>query len=178
VQIPYDRGRDDYYAVSYHKQGSDVKEAERIPFKTLGGRTVYGTMGIVPDSTVADTRISLSAARMIGTQVVFGLGTKLARECGYSSDDKFDIFLKEYAVTDSDLQRLIVEAPDSSKTEAREAIEKDTTYLKALLKAEIAQLVWNDRDKYYQVLTYHDNIVRTAMTLFPLAQITSERWRH
>lgn len=177
VQIPYDRGRDDYYAVSYHKQGSDAKEAERIPYTTLGGRTVYGTMGIVPDSIVADTRISLSAARMIGTQVVFGLGTKLAWECGYSSDDKFEIFLKDFALNDADLQRLIVEAPDSSKTEAREAIEKDAIYLKTLLKAEIAQLIWNDRDKYYQVLTYHDNIVRTAMTLFPLAQITSERWR-
>lgn len=177
VQIPYDKGREDYYAVTCADQGSDVAEKDRVPFKTLGGRTVYGTVGIIPDSTVGDNLITLATAQIIGAQLVFTLSSKLAHESKYTSSDNFEDFRRNYSVSDADLQRLTLMAKEKGRDYSAEAISKDANYLKSLLKAEIAQLIWNDRDKYYKVLISEDMVVKTAISLFPLAQLTASHWR-
>ncbi len=177
VQIPYDKGREDYYAITYQDQSSTAAEKDRVPFKTLSGRTVYGTVGVMPDSTVEDNRITLATAQIIGSQLVFALSSKLARESKYKSNDDFEDFRQNYSITDADLQRLIPMAKEKGREYSADTIGKDAAYLKSLLKAEIAQLIWNDRDKYYKVLISEDSVVKTAIKLFPLAQMTASHWR-
>jgi len=177
VQIPFDNGRKEYYAVSYPDEGSKaIEEKDRVPFKTLSGRTVYGTMGVMPDSTVEDVKITFATVQMIGNQIVFGLSAQLAHESKYSANDSFEKFNTEYSVSDSDLNRLLTEAKKQGKEYSAEALAKDGVYLKTLLKAEIAQLIWNDRTNYYRVLLANDVVVREARTLFPLAHLTASHW--
>lgn len=177
VQIPYDKGREEYYAVSYTDQGIDAVEKDRFPFKTLSGRTVYGTMGVIPDSVVEDTKITLATAQIIGAQVVFDLSSKLAHESGYSSADKFEDFRKKYFVSETNVNRLIAMSNEKGREYSMEALAKDAVYLKSLLKAEMAQLIWNDRVNYYKVLIEEDSVTKTALKLFPIAQITAQHWQ-
>jgi hypothetical protein len=133
-------------------------------------------MGVWPDSVVADNLITLATAQIIGAQLVFTLSTSLAHESGYKSSDDFNDYLRRYIVTDNDLQRLTLMAREKGRDYPAEALSKDTDYLKSLIKAEIAQMIWNNRDNYYRVLISEDTVVKSALSLFPLAQMTARHW--
>jgi carboxyl-terminal processing protease len=176
VQIPYDKGRGEYYAVRYRDQGLEADSSQRVPYRTLGGRTVYGTMGIRPDSLVDDVKITGATANLIGDRTVFGYGSDLAREHKFKSQDDFLRFLTEFEVSNAELDKLMDLAKEKDKEYPREALDKDRHYLRTLLKAEIAQVVWNSRDAYYMVMTRGDKVVQTAVSLFSDARNTAERY--
>lgn len=178
VQIPYDKGRGEYYAVRYRNQGLEAPlEQNRIPYQTLGGRTVYATSGVTPDSTVEETRVTAATAQLISSQMIFSFAASLAREHGLQKGGGFERFRRDFLVTDAELERLILTAKEKGHDYPREALAKDADYIKALLKAELAQLVWNSRDAYYIVMMDRDPVVAAARGLFPTAQMVAARWR-
>jgi len=177
VQIPYDKGRGEYYAVRYRNQGVEAVEKDRVPFKTLSGRTVFGTSGIIPDSTVEDLKITNGTAQVIGAQIVFAFARDLARESKLTEKNDFREFLLGFSVTDADLDKLPALALAKKITYPVEALARDREYLRMLIKAEIAQYIWNDRDAYYSVLMQTDPVVSIARTLFPEAGKIASRWQ-
>ncbi len=63
IQKPYDKGKDEYYNDIYNRilhgefgEKDSISFDEKLKFKTVGGRTVYGGGGVMPDIFVpADT---------------------------------------------------------------------------------------------------------------------------
>jgi len=176
VQVPYDRGRGEYYAVRYRNQGLDAPEKDRLPFYTLSGRTVYGSSGVYPDSLIDDIKITNATAQAIGAQVMINYSNKLAKKSGLTGHSDFKQFLHEWKPSDDDLNRLTELAKQKDVSLPDDSLKKDRAYIEALLKANVAQLVWNDRDAYYQVMVISDPLVAAARTLFPKARKIASRW--
>jgi len=177
VQIPYDKGRGEYYAVRYRNQGLEALEKDRVPFKTLSGRIVFGTSGIIPDSTVEDLKITNGTAQAIGGQIMISYARDLARAKGLTEKDNFRQFLDSFRVSDEELDKIPALAEAQKITYPIEALGKDREYVRTLIKSEIAQYVWNDRDAYYSVMMQTDPVVSVARTLFPEARKITSRWR-
>lgn len=178
VQMPYDKGRGEYYAVRYRDQGKDAIESERTPFKTLGGRTVYGTSGVTPDSAVTEWRVGTLTAQAVGAQAIIAFARELAHQSKLSEKDDFRAFLAGYRLTSADLAGLVPAAAAKNIPLTGEQIARDSLYIATLLKAEMAQLIWNDRDAYYQVIMAADPLVVAARALFPEAARIAARWRN
>ncbi|MBM3328701.1 MAG: S41 family peptidase [Calditrichaeota bacterium] len=174
IQRPYDKGRGEYYAVRM-RGGDDT--TKHMAFKTLGGRTVYDATGITPDSTVEDHKITGAAAQLIGAQVMFPYAQSLVKVKGLTPDYGFDRYLLEFSITDADLKQLIEVAKEKKVNYPEDLLSKDRDYLATLLKAEIAQIVWNSRDYYYRVMAESDPVVKTARSLFGKARDVAAVWR-
>jgi len=168
IQRPYDKGRGEYYAV--RMRGTDADTTNRTVYKTFGGRMVYDVSGITPDSVVEDYKITGAAAQLIGAQVMFTYAQTLAGEHKFAVQDDFQQFLKSFRISDDELKRLVEIARTKNVNYPLELLDKDRRYLSALLKAEMAQIIWNNRDYYYHTLAEDDPIIKAARNLFPKAR--------
>ncbi len=177
VQRPYDKGRGEYYAV--RMRGTEQDTTKRTPYKTLGGRTVYDVSGITPDTIVDDYKITGAGAQIIGAQIMFGFAQTLVNEHKFSAKDDFFTFLNKFEISQNELKRLIELSKTKNISYPIELLEKDQPYLSALLKAEMAQIIWNNRDFYYRTLAQYDPMIITARNSFNRArEIYSSLLKH
>lgn len=177
VQRPYDKGRGEYYAVRYRDPDAEEESGEREEFKTLGGRTVYSSSGIAPDVKVEDGTILAATVRLISERVIFGFAGEMVKRYNLHPDQEFRNFRDGFEVSDEDLKELQAFAATKEIEYPDEAIERDGDYLAVQIKAEIAQLLWSDRDFYYMVRISNDQVVKRAMELFDQAREISVVWR-
>ena len=56
-------------------------------------------------------------------------------------------------------------------------MKSDREYLANQLKAEAAQLLWNDRDRYYIIRIDTDPVVQCALNLFGRAKEVAAVWQ-
>ncbi|MFN3821403.1 MAG: S41 family peptidase [bacterium] len=172
VQKPFYQGREDYYALSSR---SKIDTTNLQVYKTLTGREVKGFSGIIPDSVVEEWTISSTTAQLIANQFLFSYAQELARHY-LPGQHSFEAFLRDFQITDEDLNELWRRAQEKKIPGTSEAFRKDSAYVKTLLKAEMAQIIWNGRDFYYRVITTEDPIVKAGLNLFPLAKEISAYW--
>ena len=109
VQKPYDKGRGEYYAIRYRNPDSTA-DGKREAFKTLGGRTVYASSGITPNSVMEERIITGATARLMNARIPFMFAPKFIRDHNLKTEGDFEWFRRNATVDDADLQGMIAMA--------------------------------------------------------------------
>lgn len=174
IQRSYEQGRSEYYA-SRGKKNENDKDLEE--FKTLGGRTVLSGSGITPDIEVNDGTLTVATARLIGGNVLFNHAENLIKKYNLKKTDDFRGFLQDFHLAGEDFSALQELAKTRELSLPDEALESDREYIETQVIADIVQLLWNDRNYYYQARIYSDPVVKQALESFPRAREISMLWR-
>ena len=177
VQRPYDKGRGEYYAVRYRDPDEVTEDGERESFKTLGGRTVYASSGISPAVEIESGKITGATAKLLSDRTINEFARTVMLPGFEASDQGFASFRDNFEVTDDDLNDLLELSKEKDFEYPPELLDKDRDYLKNQIKAELAQLIWSNRDNYYIIRTKFDAVVQEAEKLFDEAQKISSVWR-
>ncbi len=171
IQRPYDDGLADYYAEGYDDEDENAPAAPdsgRTAYTTRAGRKVFGGGGITPDSSLKAERITRFTNALFGSRIFFELGSRYgsAQRGRYAG---FEDFRSRYHVGDEllpDLKELL----KKNKIEfSQEAYERDETYIKSMVKAEVARCLY-DSKHYYQIIRSEDPELTAARALMPQAQ--------
>jgi len=184
IQRAYDKGRGEYYAVQYRDNEDTTSIAGRKAYKTLGGRTVYSSNGITPDIKVTDDKITGATIRLMNQRIMFEYSRTLANRWGLSDKSDYKAFLKAitdttnqaYRITDDDLRNLVDLASKKKIEVPLTALQADRKYISEQLYAETAQVVWNNREYYYNARTILDPVVNSALKQFAEAKKVAQVW--
>jgi carboxyl-terminal processing protease len=171
IQRPYDKGKKVYMEEIYERyQNGEMLTADSIhylkskPYKTKGGRTVYGGGGIVPDVFVP-----------IDTSVFTRSVTRLYLE------GRFNNFVYKYYIdhrplfqeyktpadfalryrNSSDAWEQLVAYALKDSINLKNIPEKDKLNIQEQIKAYLARLKWRTQG-YYQVYNNYDPVVKKA----------------
>ncbi len=152
-----------------HKEKGD---SARPAFKTLGGRTVYGGGGIVPDYVVkSDT----------ATKLFIEIASKVLREfCDRYMNENGDRLRKQYQnefpsflsgfTLNSDAIAMLRQMAEKRGVKWNDAqFATDERIMKTYIKAQIARSIWNVNEKVMVDITA-DKQVQKALQLFPEVQ--------
>ena len=184
IQRSYEGKDKDEYAMEAYQRNEeegdnlehkhDVKPDTTIPiFKTNDGRTVLGGGGITPDYIVKSEKAAGLILTIFRKNLFYDFIKTYMEGSGFSLRKKYDKTYEEY--------KLKYSIPDELMTEFHKFIErkeikidekeylKDIDFLKAWLKAEIAQMIFGF-EGYIGILVGVDNQVQKALTLFPEAE--------
>lgn len=180
IQKPYKEGKTEQYANDYARRlahgelfiADSNRFDEKLKYKTLLGRTVYGGGGIMPDIFVpVDTSFQTAYLNAI-------LGANLHREfasnyiAAYKSQwqsQPLSAFLAKFTVTDAMLQT-VTEAASKEKIKYNaEQWAKSKNYLAMLIKALIARGIYGE-EGFYNVMNRQDKMLQKALTLFDVAR--------
>jgi len=172
IQKPYSNGREAYNEeVLARMEHGEMVHADSIrpntskPFKTKGGRTVYGGGGISPDLFIpADTLTFTADLSPIFMEQRFGkfIYTYYLNHKAYIDSFKnpadfsarFDQDDQAYAELQQYLAIRKVDVPDLP--------ERDKAELKKRIRTWLARQRWR-MDGYFQVMNQYDNTVRKAV---------------
>jgi carboxyl-terminal processing protease len=169
IQRPYDGNLEDYYE-GFGEENRDsllaVEDSARVrpQYQTAKGRTVYGGGGITPDYYVnLERNLSGETFKLLRhpSRILFEFTNKIAGDYDKYRLQK-DSFYDKFQVSDQDFEAFI-ELVKAKKIDVDLAkIRADSTYLKVLLKAELAREFWG-YDEYYKVIRLNDNQVQAAV---------------
>ena len=172
IQRPY-KGQEieQYYSSaldSIHEDSPPDTSEERPIYHTAAGRVVYGGGGITPDIVVqyvsGDNTPALTQ-KFYQKRLFFEIASGYAHNHNILKAS-FKNFLNSFEVANTLLEDL-KNLADKKDIEFRDSdFQKNKTYFKTRLKAEIARSIWGN-DKYYQVLLLYDNQYNKAISLFP-----------
>ena len=148
IQRPFDmQNQDDYYTDLYE----DDREAKidslkklRPPFKTRGGRVVYGGGGVTPDIYVPyDLKLKTATRQIMAhpNRLMFNWSTNYLSENNKLSSTYSD-FQKKWMISDIALDDFFEYVRKQDKTIEIESALADKEYLKTMLKSEIAGAKW------------------------------------
>jgi C-terminal processing protease CtpA/Prc len=171
IQRPYDKGIAEYIMEGYDDTAPEAPPdtTPREVFHTDHGRTVYGGGGIIPDSTVKAARGTATSARLLSQRLYFECAADYAAKHPELATD-FDRFLTAFQVPDILLDSLKALAKERKVEIVEEEWTRDLDFAKANLKAELANVLFNDRNLYHAVRIEADPQVLTAITLFNQAR--------
>ncbi|MAT39381.1 MAG: peptidase [Ectothiorhodospiraceae bacterium] len=147
-------------------------DSTRPRFETTGGRTVYGGGGITPDYIVDAGQLEEYTAKLRANMYPFILsymdknGPELRER--YGKDDA-DRFLKEFKVTESLIQSLVEHGESKGVEMNEEQFEKDKTYIRVMLKAQLARNLFGNEGFYRATLEADPQFLK-AISLFPEAE--------
>ncbi|MBU0508978.1 S41 family peptidase [bacterium] len=171
IQRPYDKGIGEYLMGAQDDgseeeiEGAPADTTPREVFHTTGGRIVYGGGGITPDSTIRSLRGTATTARLLSRRLYFDYATRYTAKHPELGRD-FDKFYVEFQTTDGMVAELKALAVENKAEINEEEWQKDLDFARANIKAEIAGILFNDRDLYHLVRIATDPQVTTALTLF------------
>jgi carboxyl-terminal processing protease len=180
IQRPYGSDPLEYRRAAYDRQeaeGENIqhqeeKDSTRPVYKTAGGRPVYGGGGITPDYIAKSERAS--------TYYIQLLSRGAFREYSILYADQHD---KQIRAQFSNLEtfRLNFETDDTmikqfDSLAVKKGIvidngqqEKDLSFIKTRIKAEVARILWGS-EGWYSVMRADDSVLQKALTLFPEAE--------
>jgi len=172
IQRPYDKGKKVYMEEIYDRyQNGELLNADSIhylkskPYKTKGGRIVYGGGGIVPDVFVPiDTSIY---TRSVTKLYLEGRFNNFVYKYYIHHEKEFDQykdpadFAAHYQNSQDAWDQLVVYAEKDS-INLRNIPEKDKENIQDQIKAYLARLKWRTQG-YYQVFNNYDPVVKKAM---------------
>jgi carboxyl-terminal processing protease len=144
---------------------AEVPLRDRIPFRTDGGRTVYGGGGITPDLIVTDmerAEAELEFERALGTNIP--RFRDALTEYALSLKTSKGLASPSFAVTErmrEDLWRLLEKR---GVTMDRETYEGADSLVSRLMSYEIARYVFGPEAEFQQRMR-HDAVVKTALDL-------------
>ena len=175
IQRSYDEGTDEYYR-SYMQLLIDETYADSTvasirdstPYYTVGGRTVYGGGGIIPDVLLSYRHDStlvyynrLSATGLF-SRVAFGHVKRHAAELLARYPDA-DTFVARFRVDDALVQELVQRAAAAGVPRNPQGLKAQRHLIDNLLKAYIAQSLYGD-SSFYRVLLIEDEDLKKIRT--------------
>ena len=177
IQKSYNNGKEEYHNDYYNRiKGGELYSADSIIFdstliyKTVGGRTVYGGGGIMPDYFIPlDSSFNYSYYNRHGNII-------RAYSLEYYNDTKKDLkkmtfeeFKKSFEVNDKTIEAI-------RDLAAKEGIEYDeqkfidaTPHFKNQLKVALAKTHWGLSESF-QIVNQTDELYLKALTLFDEAE--------
>lgn len=180
IQKPYSLGKEEDYEKDYETRlkggeffsSDSIKFNEKLKYKTLAGRTVYGGGGITPDVFVPrDTSYYTKYLTELFSKNVIREYALNYANANMKSLEKlnFKEFNKQFIVTDAmmaDLQRLATQAKIKKSPQE---YDRSVNYIKGQIKALVARNIWQRKmgrtlnNEYYQVLTNFDDTIQKAL---------------
>jgi carboxyl-terminal processing protease len=175
IQRPYGEGINyeaDFYARYENGELYDSTKIEfpdSISYKTLGGRTVYGGGGIVPDIFVpldtAGGSAYLSSLSYSGILNEFAFDYADKNRQVLSSEYTSESFKQQFEVTRALLNSLYQYAEEKDLKRNDQDIARSGKFISIRLKALIGRNIWGN-DVYYPVISEDDNALQEALKAF------------
>jgi carboxyl-terminal processing protease len=172
IQKPYTNGhrekyREEILARFHHTDTNTADSIHGKSYKTKGGKLLYDAGGITPDvlvpfdSTVYPARIAgIYNSQLLGDFVFTLFKDQRAQMKKYNSAESL---LKEYTVSETDWQKLVVEAQKDS-LQLQEANAKTKQQVELRMKALLARYVWRNNG-YFQLLNSADSTYQKAVDI-------------
>ena len=179
IQRSYENGLMDYYTSVYEDkdvENQDKSSKEKPVFYTNAGRKVYGGGGITPDINIKHGTITKQTIELIFKRLFFEFGSQYASQHSELKTN-FNFFKDHFIIDKTILQNFnkFIESKDVQFKD--EDFKKDLSYIKLMIKAEIARNLWGSQ-QYYQIRITGDNQVQKAIEHFSgAAKITGLIWK-
>ena len=172
----------DYYTSVYEDE-SNIENVENVEndsdekpvFYTSARRKVYGGGGITPDIKIKHGTITKQTTELIFKRLFFEFGSQYASNHN-DLKNNFTFFRDHFIIDKEILQnfKTFIESKDIVFKD--NDFKKDLTYIKLMIKAEIARTLWGSQ-YYYQIRILGDNQVRKSLEHFKkAAKITGLSW--
>ncbi len=177
IQRSYADGTKEYYR-DYLNQLIDEAYADTMvmaindstPYRTVGGRIVYGGGGIAPDVPIAYRKDSsfvyynrLSSKGLFG-RVAFDYVKSHARELQERYPDA-EVFKKGFKVDEMLLQRVVTEGESMGVKKDARSLQKQRGYMAAIIKANIGMALYGDRGFYDSYIPFDDDLQQVLAML-------------
>ena len=176
IQRPYENGSDDYYAdflMRITAELSDsinyVSKQDTVKYYTTAGRVVYGGGGILPD--VIFHLPKDTTYRCYNTLVNKGLVQKYAfdyndknRKTLLKKYPQVDDFIKNFEITNELLENFLQYAKNQGVECSKKDLQGHDKEICILLKANIAELLFNE-EAFYKIYLNTDTEVLRALKL-------------
>ena len=176
IQRPYEKGVEDYakemtkrleHGEYYH--ADSIHFPDSLKYKTVGGRTVYGGGGIMPDLFIpVDTAYN---SKLYTNLVRKGALNRFTTDYGLKHRDDiknqygdFDNFNKNFTVGQDLVDGLKAAAKEAKVEWNDEQFARSEKFLRLQMKALIARNVW-ETQQYYQVMASEDAGVKKALEI-------------
>jgi len=173
IQKPYDKGFDAYYMEEYNRyengelaNADSIKISDSLKYKTIGGRTVYGGGGIVPDIFVAiDTT---GRTRYLAEVIYNGIVNDFAFD--YADKNRktlkayknYKTFNASFNIDDALFSQFLSYADKKRVKRNEKQIDQSKDIIKNQLKALISRNIFGS-EGYYSVLLTKDDILQKAL---------------
>ena len=183
IQRPFESDdQNNYYAELYEENREaklDSLKKLRPPFKTRGGRIVYGGGGVTPDIYIPFSLNLNSATRKIMThpnRLMFNWSTNYLNEKSDPFSSYFD-FQSSWVISDEDLTNFLEYVKIQDHTINIDDVLSDKSYLKTMLKSEIAGARWGINE-LWGIRVNADNQLIESMKHFDKAGSFLEKYQY
>ncbi len=188
IQKPYLMGHEEDYEKDYDmriKSGElfvqdSIKFNEKLKYRTIGGRVVYGGGGITPDVFVArdTTYFTKYLSELWGKNIIREYALNYSTEQQeILSKMSFKDFNKQFVVTDEMIQAVKALAKQTKVAYNEKEFQRSAQYIKLQIKAYIARNIWSKKvansglnNEYYQVMSLIDETFQKAIRQFDKAE--------
>ena len=182
IQRSYEKGKNAEYemeAVYRYMQGAETDTIDSLhmtPFETMGGRTVYGGSGIMPD--VFMPRDSIAINSYYNSIVSKGYVQEYAAYYTDMHRDKLDDFeswseLNDYLKRQPILLNLVSYADSKGLRRRPYLINESSELLESLLRGFIVRHFWG-YNGYYPVYYESDHLVNKAVELLETGKASTK----
>ena len=176
IQKPYNEGKEKYYNDLYNRlvhgefsQKDSIVFDENLKYQTVGGRTVYGGGGIMPDvfipvdtSRYTDYHRNVVAAGLVNRIAMNYLDRHRAEL--NKKYPKFAQYKQNFNVTDDIMQELVTLAKDDKIEFNEEQYNRSKPLIMLQIKALIARDLY-DMAEYFQVINDDNESFQEALRL-------------
>lgn len=181
IQRDYEKGasKEDYYRASLGQdslEGDNIdhqveKDTSRPIYKTNGGRSVFGGGGITPDFIIKSPPLTKYTSQLLRKNLFYQFVLGYLDKNGKMIQSKypnFESFKKSYNIDDKMFNDFISYGKSQGVDIVDDELKKDTEYIRARLKAQIARSYWRN-EGWYPILLELDPQFIKAISLFPEA---------
>lgn len=174
IQRDYKNGTEAYYEEIYDRLAhgemeyiDSIKQDKSIAYKTVGGRTVYGGGGIMPDYFVPIHQ----GNDLDGYYMVANTAAITQFAFNYTNEHKADlkkqypdpaVFISKATVSDKELNQMLVYYTKLTKKPVSQLTANSKNELKLWIKALIGRNLYNN-EAFYPVINQSDETIQKAM---------------
>ncbi|MEK7263587.1 MAG: S41 family peptidase [Bacteroidota bacterium] len=181
IQRPYGSDHDAYRKAAFEREeqeGENIDHKEendstKPKFKTPGGRTVFGGGGVTPDYFIKAERLEKYSAQLRGRSIFLEFVNKYLDRAGADLRSKYENqrseFLEKFIVSPEMIDEVVSIATAKKIEFVKEEFDKDLSYIKAAVKAQIGRTLFGN-EASYPVLLNEDSQFLKAISLFPEAE--------
>ena len=168
----FERDEQEGENLQHKKDSNHTPDSLGGAYRTAGGRVVYGGGGITPDYIIKPPSLGKSTENLARRDMFYQFASSYLDGKGqmlrstYGAERKK--FMQLFVVTDEILSNFqkFVKTKDISIEE--KDFERDLSYVKARLKAEVARALWGN-EGWYPVMLGVDPQFQKALTMLPEA---------
>jgi carboxyl-terminal processing protease len=147
---------------------NDTKDTTVTIYKTMGGRTVYGSGGITPDYVIKTDTLTNYSVQLRRLNVIYEFTEnymKTNRKNIENNYKNYNDFRDKFSVNDNMLNELLDIAKNKNIEFKSDGYNRDLDFIKVSIKSQIARDIWGNEGSY-AVFMSTDNQFLKAITLF------------